>query len=354
MLVYSDELQRMIRRKYLSRILISPKGYQLKGSFVRKTRYVTDVDVCSYFDPKYVDQPLKIYERLRKIAYYVAGQEDIIFVEAKCGYNDIYKVVNASDEELARIGPMLKTADRNTFDILVEKYRDDRVILAIALKNLLKKVYRYHWSLREIFYNQKVTYDGNVIKLTDVLAKNNNILVRYFVNCMGYYIGIDSANYYSKTAVVSVKEKYDDLIPAYRHEKFYYYALFVLRYRLRSSYYDKISSVIDDKFGASKQLLTQIDNYLKMIALDLINYPIAETIRASLIKDLQKTHQQSSVDLTDKLSKLRRSKNLFVWGQILREIQVILETQLNQDAKPYYQECLALIPANERTKYDLD
>jgi hypothetical protein len=351
MLVYTDELEKMIRRKYLSRILISPKGYKLKGSFSRKSRYVTDVDVCTYFDPKYSEQPIKLYERLKKIMYYVAGQDDIIFVEAKCGYNDNYKITTASDDEILRIRPMLKIADRETFNILVEKYNDDREILSIALKNFLKKIYRYHWSLREIFYNQKVIYDGSIIKLTDILMKNNNILVRYFVNCMGYYIGIDSANYYSKNAVVSVRDKYDDLLPAYRHENFYYYALFVLRYRLRKTHYEKISEVIDKKFGISKQVLTQIDNYLKMIALDLINYPIAEIIRTSLIKDIQVVNQNNSLGIDDRLADLKKSKNLFQWGKILREIQIILEIFLNASAKPYYQKYLELIPENERAKY---
>lgn len=348
MLIYSDNLERLIRRKFLSRILISPKNFKLKGSFSRKTQYVTDVDVCTYFDPVYLEKPARIYERLRKIVYYIAGQSEVIFVEAKCGYDDTYMIVDASDVELDRVSKKLRPGDRVTFDKLVKEHGHDRSILVIALRAFFKKIYRYHWSLEEIYYDQKVCYDGSIVRLTDVLMENDNILVRYFINCQGYYIGVDSANYYSKKARVSVREKYNDLLPAYRQEKMYYPALFIMRYRLRKTHYDAISRIIDRKYGVYKQLLTQIDNYLKMLALDLIDYPIAENIRSKLLVDLPNS---SHVNLSDLLQKLRESHDLFDWSVTLRKIQDRLEEYLNTDSRNAYYQCLELLPTEERSMY---
>jgi hypothetical protein len=359
MLVFNYKLEKYVKKKLIPKLLINPDKYTIKGSFSRRTPYVTDIDIVTDVYPEINEN--NIYAELVKLIERTNQDKTIILIFITCGVDERFKINNGSLEDLARIRGLLAGDDGEQFDAIIKKYPDDIDKKIFYINEIIWKYYKLRWKPLEVLNNRKNLGQGLVVKFTDIVKKNIMLLLQYYVKIGMYPIGIDVVVNYKPMDVVGTyySSVTDYQIKLANYAKDYYYMLFPLRAYFRNNnkkIYQELEELIEKKFGLYKQLMVRIDTYHILYDTKHLDIQTATAIVISIIKDIKYLPDVNTNTIT-KIKEVAQDNppnaKMKEWNILLRVLYDDINMAASIAAKEYFFKYLNLLPENLRKKYYL-
>lgn len=351
-------MEKYVKNKIFSEILLVPSNYQIKGSFRRKAPYVTDVDVINTVYPK-IDKK-NIYEESVKLINRILDNKNIILVFVHCGVDERFFIHNGSNEELKKIKKLLPKGDSKKYQQVLEKYADDHDKKIFFINEIIKKYYKLKWTPKNIIDNKMNLIGGKIATFTDMIQKNHILLFRYFVMIGNYPIGMDVVMVYEPMDMkMAHRTAANYHLKLANYLKEYYYLLFPLRYYFikDKKIYRELDNLIERKMGLYKQLSVRIGGYKLLYETNNLSYDMAKIIVSSLIKDIYRLpdFQSNIIQKIKDVSLLSTpGEKIIKWEILLNVLYDEINQSVNMMAKQYFFHYLEMIPAEIRSKYYFD
>ena len=351
MLLYSAKLNAYVRNKILIKILLT-NNYKIKGSFRRKVPYITDIDLTNQVYPTISKSDL--YQKILDCIMHLP--HNIIFLQISCGTDERFKHQTESfSQYITRIRDLLPDEKKKQLDsILIDT--KDITKREFLINELIWDFYKIRFLRDEVFNNRKVLSGGMNVSLTDMIDKNNYLLLQYTAIIQGYPVGIDMAIYYEKTdesLIYQSARKYYYYLANYQKE--YYFLLFPLRVYFSTrnrSIYDELNNIIEKDFGGYKQLCVRIEQYTALYKTNNLQIDLATIIVKRILEDtlnLTRFKSQSLKKITHTAMYSPIDNRIEEWNNGLDELYKDLNSFMNTNCEKYFDHYLNLVDEKDRS-----
>lgn len=348
MLIYSDDFDNEMR-KVLDKILPFKKGstYDIKGSYKRKIKYITDIDVVLKL-PKYfstlsdTDFGKIVSKILRKYMFSLPNDENYIFVHMITGDDDRFTIKTKDD--------LTKLFDQQMIDVTD---MDNFLKMSVAeINEHLSSYKKLRWTKKEVIKGIKVRF-GKEFLLSEVLSNKRlfTLVSASFYNDYIYSFDITCLDRQIKLSDI-YQRYYEPAIQRANNEGYPYFILrligrFLDHTKTDQNLSNEIFEIVENKLGAYKQLMLRAQLVQKLI--------IEHLLIKGQLRRIYKTFYDDFYELKENdLLKILTMKNpLSEMEMIERESLKIM----NRQSLPYLKEVVAgLDPKirNELILIDLD
>lgn len=356
MLLYSENLYNHIVD--IIPLLIISDNFEIKGSFKRKTPYITDVDIVNDAYPQVNKESIR--KHLVKLIDSLKKHPEIILVNITCGVDERFVLETGSDEEIKNVEQLLTDEEQNAIDMLRIKYANDRDRFIFYAKQSLKHLRKLRWLPDEIISNEKIVRGDNMINFNRMVYQNKSLLIKYAIPVEGYMVGFDVAVYYDKiNPLVEIYELAAErhlLYAAYHRE--YYNLLFHLK---RHLFMDidlrkQITDITERRLGIYKQLLARTEIYQDLYNYGYLTLTIAKAMLVKFVQDVPKlkgfkTNTIYQIKKVAQNPELTPEAKIEAWTIIIDVLRSEVYQEVNILAEPYYYKYVELIPIEVRKKY---
>lgn len=279
MLIYSKELyDKMV--KIIPKLIIGD-DYRICGTFAKKGKYVTDIDVTNYVKNIDVNTVQKIVSSV---------DENIIFIYLTCGTDKRFTNFNNDINKMKKAIEILHSSNQ------ISDYRKDKLLnklnepitvnKLIIVETFLKPFSKIRWTKDEVISGEKKLIAGDTKKLMEVM-KDNESIMHFFIKWNQYYIPVDIA------LVDKQRENKRDIFEEINKliiNKQYYFVLRSFKYYFKNTkHFQEINYLTEDKYGLYKQILVSIYYIGVQIRYNILPPEIIAKNIKLLIDDIKKT-----------------------------------------------------------------
>jgi hypothetical protein len=356
MLIYSKNLYEYVIDKVIPKLIITD-NFELKGSFKRRSPYVTDIDVVNDAYPSVTKK--SIYAELLKLIKRLDDYPQIILINVTCGIDKRFDLKSGSEDELKEITPLLTDHEITAIDFLRIKYANDTERYLFYLRKLLKPLRKLRWTSEEVVSGKKLVRGDLIFDISQILKQNKNLIIKYAVPLEGYMVGFDVAVYYDE---VDSQEIYRDARQRHLKDASYNKQYYKLLLDLKGYFYEDketrfdIDNITQKKLGLYKQQIARLELYDELYRYGQLTIKIAKAMLVKLIQDLAKLSKfkSNAIYQIKKIAinaQLNAEQRLESWHVIIETLIEELKLQVNMLAKPYYEYYVAKIPVEDRPAY---
>jgi hypothetical protein len=340
MLLYSHKFEAYVNEHIIPNILLSKSdNYEIKGSYIKKAQYITDIDIVINAYPRLnrdtiYDDIIEFINRIKK--------NNFIFNNAKCGYNENIKINDCSNEELNKIKSNLTNLNElDKVNKIIEKYGNDKYLMCALLSKQLN--HKYKWTEENIMNSED---------FKTVLKNNNNIIISIVHMIDNFPLGIDVVISYTTESINDVYANYfKNAIIMAKFNKEYYFMMFFMRRFFKGEMLNELNDIIQNKFGLDKQLLVVCEMYETIFTSNNMTSKISSDIVSYIVENIETI---ATDEIRETIKLIGHATDNKILNYLIFEIKNYVYHNVNNKARKLYYKYYNLLPNNCKYKFAID
>jgi len=355
MLKYNSGLKSYIDK--ITKYVVVSADHMLVGSFARKFKYITDVDISN--NVSFVNN---LSEKLQKKILELPT--DIIFLYLNSGEREElippWKIVNEKtllnynhEEALSYINNLKKQKiiSEEIFLEILKLMKEQSIDNLVLINEILYKDIKIRWLKEDVIEGHKFV-NNKKINLQNSLDKNElnvvHYLLRYKIGNTIEYIPIDVTLKKTKvnTFTSDIKDSSFDIRAYLTYlKKEYYYIIYDVRrfFHKDKQKYENIVYLIQDKYGPYKQVIMNLFYLAQMIKYNFVNTEQIKKYADTILNKIKSLDYYNDVYIT-------------LGGDMMDEkfikfLEYDILSYLNKELYGYAYYYISLIPKHIRPKY---
>lgn len=313
MLKYSYELEEGMH-SIINKITVN-NNYKVVGSFRRKTKYITDIDINNYIGEL---STYNIDSIIKKIIYIINNlPENIFFLYLTSGMMDypwnIISETEIKNYNYSKAKLYIDSLHNNNIistnekDKAYELVTEDPVIDNLLLiEDMIYSRIKIRWFKKDIINGYKII-NNNKVNLTDSLNDNNPIVLHYLYKYNNHFVPIDIGLNKGDKKEWNFKVNY----LAYLKKEYYYILADIARCNFHNKdIYTNQKYILENMFGHYKQIIMDLFYYGQVVEYNLLDNNNLHTYKNTMFDKINIIKMDNNYKDANDIHSIRKLENM--------------------------------------------